>query len=261
MGKRDVTAHGLTGAGGDFNVVVLGGTLDGRENRPCAAVFGRPKDGCLVRIHSRCVYGEIFGSVDCDCREQLRRSIAKMRKAGSGVLIYLDQEGRGAGLHAKARGYQLSQRTGMDTFSSYQHLKLPEDSRSYEDAAKLLRKLRLRRVTLLTNNPAKVQALQVAGITVTLRPLVVPDLGKHAREYLAAKARRGHMISGWNDLIAGSAVEPFAERGGGRRVVSRRARTLPLRVLTGLRAALRWLGAGRAGSWRDPSRVRRSVPG
>jgi 3,4-dihydroxy 2-butanone 4-phosphate synthase/GTP cyclohydrolase II len=194
VGERNLTEHELKHAGGDFRVVVLGDASDMHGNRPCAAVFGEPTDGCLVRIHSRCVYGEIFESVDCDCRDQLRQSMAMMRKAGAGVLIYLDQEGRGAGLLAKARGYQLTQREGLDTFSSYRMLGLPEDSRTYGDAVTILRSLKLKRVRLLTNNPAKVSALSTADFQVQQQPFLVRGQSREARRYLAAKARYGHTI-------------------------------------------------------------------
>jgi GTP cyclohydrolase II len=173
---------------------VLGDVSDMHGNQPCAAVFGEPTDGCLVRIHSRCVYGEIFESVDCDCRDQLRQSMGMMRKAGAGVLIYLDQEGRGAGLLAKALGYQLTQRHGLDTFSSYRKLGLLEDCRTYDDAVAILRSLNLRRVRLLTNNPAKVAALSTADVQVEQQPFLVRGQSPEARRYLAAKARYGHTI-------------------------------------------------------------------
>jgi 3,4-dihydroxy 2-butanone 4-phosphate synthase/GTP cyclohydrolase II len=194
VGERNLTEHELRHADGDFRVVVLGDASDMHGNRPCAAVFGEPGDGCLVRIHSRCVYGEIFESVDCDCRDQLRQSMSMMRKAGAGVLIYLDQEGRGAGLLAKALGYQITQRQGLDTFSSYRSLGLPEDSRSYEDAVAILRSLKLRRIRLLTNNPAKVAALSTANFQVEQQPFLVRGQSPEARRYLAAKARFGHTI-------------------------------------------------------------------
>lgn len=194
MGERNLTEHELRHADGGFRVVVLGDVSDMHGNRPCAAVFGEPTDGCLVRIHSRCVYGEIFESVDCDCRDQLRQSMAMMRGVGSGVLIYLDQEGRGAGLMAKARGYQLTQSQGLDTFSSYRMLGLPEDSRTYEDAVAILRSLNLKRVRLLTNNPAKVSALSTADFQVEQQLFLVPGQSTEARRYLAAKARYGHAI-------------------------------------------------------------------
>jgi GTP cyclohydrolase II len=195
VGERNLTEHELRHADGDFRVVVLGDVSDMHGNQPCAAVFGEPTDGCLVRIHSRCVYGEIFESVDCDCRDQLRQSMAMMRKAGSGVLIYLDQEGRGAGLLAKALGYQLTQSNrNLDTFESYRKLGLPEDSRTYEDAVAILRSLNLNRVRLLTNNPAKVAALSTTDVQVEQHPFLVRGQSPEARRYLAAKARYGHTI-------------------------------------------------------------------
>jgi GTP cyclohydrolase II len=194
LGDRNLTEHELRHADGDFRVVVLGDVSDMHGNQPCAAVFGEPTDGCLVRIHSRCVYGEIFESVDCDCRDQLRQSMAMMRKAGAGVLIYLDQEGRGAGLLAKALGYQLTQKQGIDTFSSYRKLGLLEDCRTYEDAVAILRSLNLKRVRLLTNNPAKVGALSTADFQVEQQPFLVRGQSPEARRYLAAKARYGHTI-------------------------------------------------------------------
>jgi GTP cyclohydrolase II len=194
LGERNLTEHELRHADGDFRVVVLGEVSEMHGNQPCAAVFGEPTDGCLVRIHSRCVYGEIFESVDCDCRDQLRQSMAMMRKAGAGVLIYLDQEGRGAGLLAKALGYQLTQRQGLDTFSSYRKLGLLEDVRTYEDAVAILRSLNLKRVRLLTNNPAKVAALSTADFQVEQQPFLVRGQSPEARRYLAAKARYGHTI-------------------------------------------------------------------
>jgi GTP cyclohydrolase II len=195
VGERNLTEHELRHADGDFRVVVLGDVSDMHGNQPCAAVFGEPTDGCLVRIHSRCVYGEIFESVDCDCRDQLRQSMAMMRKAGSGVLIYLDQEGRGAGLLAKALGYQLTQSNrNLDTFESYRKLGLPEDSRTYEDAVAILRSLNLKRVRLLTNNPAKVAALSTTDVQVEQHPFLVRGQSPEARRYLAAKARYGHTI-------------------------------------------------------------------
>jgi GTP cyclohydrolase II len=194
LGDRNLTEHELRHADGDFRVVVLGDVSDMHGNQPCAAVFGEPTDGCLVRIHSRCVYGEIFESVDCDCRDQLRQSMAMMRKAGAGVLIYLDQEGRGAGLLAKARGYQLTQTMGLDTFSSYRKLGLLEDCRTYEDAVAILRSLNLKRVRLLTNNPAKVAALSTADFQVEQQPFLVRGQSPEARRYLAAKAEFGHTI-------------------------------------------------------------------
>lgn len=186
--------HELEGALGAFRAVVLAGD-EHRMNPPCAAVYGEPADGCPVRVHSRCLYGEIFESTNCDCLYQLRESQRIIREHGSGVLIYLDQEGRGAGLLAKARGHRLSQAKGLDTFASYAELGLKPDVRSYEDAAALLKQIGLREVTLLTNNPAKVDALVIAGIRVKQQQLSMPDPGGKAREYIDTKERYGWAIA------------------------------------------------------------------
>lgn len=162
-------------------------------NAPVAAIYGEPADDCLVRIHSRCVYSEVLGSVDCDCRDQLQQAHDMINTLGSGVIIYLDQEGRGAGLLAKARGYEYSQLHEADTFTSYRALHLPDDSRDYAAAADLLESLGLTRVRLLTNNPEKVKALEARKIVVKREASIVPT-SEAARAYLDAKRRHGHMI-------------------------------------------------------------------
>lgn len=189
----EVVEHALEDGHDSFRVVVLGDTEE--FNPASAAVFGDPQDGCLVRIQSRCLYGEIFGSTNCDCLFQLRKSLEEIKRH-SGVLIYLDQEGRGAGLLTKARGYRLCQDKGMDTFAAYSELRHKADTRSYGDAATLLKQLGLKEVTLLTNNPGKLQGLEVGGIKVRLRPLVMPEPGEHTRDYLVAKRdNQEHMLS------------------------------------------------------------------
>nr|WP_225957294.1 GTP cyclohydrolase II RibA [Amycolatopsis lexingtonensis] len=183
----------MEGAEGAFRAIVLDGGPEWM-NPPSAAVYGEPVDGCPVRIHSRCLYGEIFESTNCDCRWQLQESLRIIRKHGSGVLVYLDQEGRGAGLFAKAEGYELSQKKGLDTFASYAALGYKADSRSYGDAAALLAQLELKSVQLLTNNPAKISALEAAGIKAEMRQLVQPDPSGETVRYLAAKEVHGHAI-------------------------------------------------------------------
>lgn len=192
MTDEGVRTHLLHSAGGEFTVYVLDDVPG--PNPPAAAVLGEPADGCLVRVHSRCLYGEIFESNDCDCREQLAKSWEEIRKEGSGVLIYLDQEGRGAGLGVKAKGYEVSQLLHLDTYQSYEHLGVPADTRTYEPAARLLSLLHLEKVRLLTNNPAKVAALEKAGIGVVRQELVVDHPGEQALRYLEAKERHGHAI-------------------------------------------------------------------
>ena len=157
-----------------------------------AAVYGTAVDGCLVRIHSRCMYSEVFASRECDCGWQLRRSRELLTLQG-GVLIYLDQEGRGAGLRSKADAYRLYHEDGLDTYQAYEKLGLPADLREYVDAVQILTELGLKSVRLLTNNPSKIQALKKAGITVDRVPLQAQPTPT-TLAYLQAKKRHGHLL-------------------------------------------------------------------
>jgi GTP cyclohydrolase II len=184
--------HTLAIADDEVRVVVRQPKYRGGERNPaCALVFGEPEDGCLVRVHSRCLYGDVFGSQECDCAGQLHRSIEMIKQRGSGVLIYLDQEGRGAGLFAKARAFRMREESGIDSFSTYEYFGLKPDPRSYDIAADLLGDLGLEHVTLLTNNWEKVLGLQNRGIEVEREPLVVP-VSDRAVPYMESKRARGH---------------------------------------------------------------------
>jgi GTP cyclohydrolase II len=165
---------------------------DSNFNSNAAAVYGKAVDGCLVRIHSRCVYSEVFASRECDCGWQLRRSRELLTLEG-GVLIYLDQEGRGAGLRWKADAYRLNHEDGLDTYQAYEKLGLALDLRVYADAVQILGELGLHKVKLLTNNPSKIKALEEAGITVTRVPLQAKPTPT-ILAYLQAKKRHGHLL-------------------------------------------------------------------
>ncbi|NQE92371.1 GTP cyclohydrolase [Nocardia terpenica] len=161
-------------------------------------IFGEIAAGCLVRIHSRCLFGDVIGTDDCDCGPQLDKALDKIFDNGGGVLIYLHQEGRGAGLIAKARGLRLSEAVDYDTFTAYCALGYPPDNRSYILAAIALDKLSaylpqpLAAIGLLTNNPEKEAAL-ATGRRVTVIPLWTRARTERERRYLAAKVRRGHL--------------------------------------------------------------------
>ena len=157
-----------------------------------AVAYGAVLDGCLVRIHSRCMYSEVFDSRDCDCGWQLKRSRELLTVQG-GVLIYLDQEGRGAGLRAKANACRLYNEERLDTYEAYERLELPSDSRDYADAVQILDELGLTAVRLLTNNPCKIEALEKAGITVVRVPLQAQPTPTSVA-YLQAKKRHGHLL-------------------------------------------------------------------
>jgi 3,4-dihydroxy 2-butanone 4-phosphate synthase/GTP cyclohydrolase II len=193
--------HSLAIADGEVRVVVRQPTYRRGERSPaCAIVFGEPTDGCLVRVHSKCLYGDVFGSQECDCGAQLRTAIEMMKASGSGVFIYLEQEGRGAGLFNKARACRLREQQGIDSFRSYEHYGLPPDARSYEIAGDLLKDLGLQRVTLLTNNWEKVAGLEGRGIKVDREPLVVP-ISSHAVAYMESKRARGHELGPIHELL------------------------------------------------------------
>ncbi|WP_309231216.1 GTP cyclohydrolase II [Nocardia sp. SYP-A9097] len=150
-------------------------------------VFGDPGEGCLVRIHSRCLYGDALGSQDCDCGAELDMAMDLIQDEGHGVLIYLEQEGRGSGLVVKAMSLRLGAQIGVDIFTSYRMLGHPIDSRSYGHAAQALSGLGIRSVRLMTNNPDKVAALERAGFIVTTVPLLTEPRSERARLYMESK--------------------------------------------------------------------------
>ncbi len=152
-----------------------------------------PHDPVLVRLHSECFTGDLLGSLKCDCGPQLRGAVDAISKEGGGILLYLAQEGRGIGLVNKLRAYKL-QDQGFDTLEANQRLGFEIDERLYGIAAKMLTLLGYHRVRLMTNNPAKVKALQSSGIDVVKRvPHHFPE-NSHNRDYLRAKAAAGHLL-------------------------------------------------------------------
>jgi GTP cyclohydrolase II len=173
-----VTFHGLVD--GAEHVALLLGEQSGEQNT------ANP----LVRLHSECLTGDVFGSARCDCGPQLREAVERIENAG-GVLLYLRQEGRGIGLYNKLDAYAL-QDAGLDTYQANTALGLPEDARDYTAAAQMLAALGVASVDLLTNNPDKARQLRDLGVTVTE---TVPT-GVHATpsnlRYLRAKARHTH---------------------------------------------------------------------
>jgi len=185
-GAEDATIRAFRpGDGGLENLAIVIGQPDPAHD---------PKGGVLVRLHSECFTGDLLGSLRCDCGDQLRGAIEAIAAEGAGVLLYLAQEGRGIGLVNKLRAYALQDR-GADTLEANLQLGFDADERVYLPAAEMLRRLGLRRVRLLTNNPQKVAALERCGVRVAERvPHAFPD-NRHNRPYLAAKARRfGHLF-------------------------------------------------------------------
>ncbi|MBS63506.1 GTP cyclohydrolase II RibA [Salinisphaera sp.] len=171
-----------------------------------AIVIGDPEqwaDAVPVRLHSACLTGDLFGSLRCDCGEQLRSSVAKIAEHGGGVLLYLAQEGRGIGLANKLRAYSL-QDEGLDTVDADHVLGFGDDERQYNVALEMLAQLEIRRIELLTNNPTKIEAMSRGGVTVVQRSGVYGRVTHQNRRYLTAKATRaGH----WLDQVLGAAPE------------------------------------------------------
>jgi GTP cyclohydrolase II len=148
-----------------------------------------------VRIHSQCLTGDVFGSLRCDCRSQLEMALAMIAEEGAGVLIYEQQEGRGIGLMAKLRAYEL-QDSGLDTVEANQRLGFKADHREFTLPAEILKSLGISSVRLLSNNPDKVAALERGGIQVTERVPCEVAPTTHAEDYLKTKKdKMGHLFT------------------------------------------------------------------
>jgi GTP cyclohydrolase II len=148
----------------------------------------------VVRIHSQCLTGDVFGSLRCDCRLQLELALGRIAEEGAGILLYEQQEGRGIGLMAKLRAYEL-QDQGLDTVEANVELGFAADCREYELPAEVLKRLGVSEVRLITNNPEKVEALESAGITVTERISAEVEPQESFAGYLRTKHEKmGHIV-------------------------------------------------------------------
>ena len=168
---------------------------DGGEEHYAIEIGKPPRDApVLARLHSACFTGDVLGSLKCDCGPQLRGALSQMGAQGAGVLLYLNQEGRGIGLANKMRAYSL-QDQGFDTVEANHRLGFEDDERDFRIGSDILKRMGFRSVRLLTNNPAKIAMMEATGITVTERvPLKVGETA-HNRAYLATKARKsGHLL-------------------------------------------------------------------
>lgn len=177
---------------GDAEFVIFRGGVAQRDQ--VAIVVGEPdlSRPVPVRIHSSCLTGDLFGSLKCDCGDQLITGLAALKEAGGGVLIYLDQEGRGTGIGSKMRAYGY-QHLGLDTIDADAELGFESDHRRYETAVAMLRLLSIPSVVLYSNNPSKVAALQAGGVAVESRKSVFGDITAENLNYLRTKMlRAGH---------------------------------------------------------------------
>jgi len=148
----------------------------------------------LVRVHSECLTGDVFGSLKCDCRSQLHRAMEVISKEGKGVIVYLRQEGRGIGLVNKIKAYHL-QDHGFDTVEANRKLGFPPDMRDFGIGAQILRDLGVRKIRLLTNNPKKLIGLEGYGLEIVERVPIVVGVCDYNRDYLITKKEKmGHLI-------------------------------------------------------------------
>ena len=193
--RRIVTATIPTKYGGVFTAIAYENDVDPYHH--IALVKGEigPEDTVLVRVHSQCLTGDVFGSKRCDCEEQLHTAMAMVEKEGKGVIVYMRQEGRGIGLVNKLRAYCL-QDIGKDTVEANEALGFKADMRDYGIGAQILADLGLHKIRLMTNNPRKIIGLEGYGIEVVERVPIETKPHQENIEYLKAKAKKmGHLLS------------------------------------------------------------------
>ena len=179
---------------GDFRIIVFKNEVDHKEHLMIVKGDVRGKSDVLMRIHSECLTGDVFGSHRCDCGEQLENALRSIEEQGEGIVIYMRQEGRGIGLTNKIKAYTLQDK-GYDTVEANVKLGFPPDMREYSLAAQMLRELDVKSVKLLTNNPEKKEDLERWGITVSKRvPIVIKANSINAKYLNTKKEKMRHML-------------------------------------------------------------------
>ncbi len=183
-----VAAPQMPTASGQFRIYGYRHAEDGSEH--VALVMGDPTlPGTLVRIHSECLTGDVFGSMRCDCGPQRDAALRAIAAEGRGVLVYLRQEGRGIGLLPKLQAYEL-QEQGLDTVEANLALGYPADMRRFDIGARILQDLGVQSVRLMTNNPYKADDLRALGVAVDARVPVIIETNEHNRRYMETKVEK-----------------------------------------------------------------------
>ena len=179
---------------GHFRIIAYQSSIDDREHVALVKGDVEGKDDILARMHSECLTGDVFGSLRCDCGQQLASALKRIAEEGEGVVVYLKQEGRGIGLHNKIRAYEL-QDQGHDTVEANQALGFKPDLRDYGIGAQILLDLGLKRIRLLTNNPRKIVGLEGYNLEITGRVPLSIDKSEHNEAYLDTKrSKLGHLL-------------------------------------------------------------------
>jgi len=187
-GLRIVSTAELPTRWGDFIALGIQGFADGKEHITIVKGDIVGKENILTRVHSECLTSEVLGSLRCDCREQLEKSMQMIEDEGEGLLIYLRQEGRGIGLINKIKAYQL-QDFGLNTVEANRALGFDDDLRTFTQAVEVINLLDIESIRLMTNNPRKINGLQEAGIEITERIELITEINDYNRDYLMTKKK------------------------------------------------------------------------
>ncbi len=183
-----------TSHGSDFTAILYANDIDGLNHIALVKGEIRPEDEVLVRVHSECLTGDVFGSLRCDCGEQLHSAMEMIDQEGKGIVLYMRQEGRGIGIEGKLKAYELQDK-GKDTVEANLALGFKADLRDYGVGAQILRDIGVRKIRLLTNNPKKIVGLEGYGLTVVARmPIETKPNAKNINYLKVKKDKLGHML-------------------------------------------------------------------
>jgi 3,4-dihydroxy 2-butanone 4-phosphate synthase/GTP cyclohydrolase II len=193
--RRGVTVALPTEYGGTFTAIAYENDIDSSHHLALVKGEIHPEDEVLVRVHSQCLTGDVFGSKRCDCGNQLHKAMAIVNREGKGIILYMSQEGRGIGLINKLRAYSL-QEDGKDTVEANEQLGFKADLRDYGIGAQILVDLGVRKIRLMTNNPRKIIGLEGYGIRVVARiPIEMKPNSENLSYLKTKKTKLGHLLS------------------------------------------------------------------